>query len=101
MKRGLSADISDIKVTHRHARPSAETESVVDLMYALLRIKADRYGIASQVIATRDDLLEFLRHPEASTLSSSWKKEVIGDDLTRLLQGEIGLTVKDGGIELL
>lgn len=101
VKRGLSADISDIKVAHRHARPSAETESVVDLMYALLRIKADRYGIASQVIATRDDLLEFLRHPEASPLSTSWKKEVIGDDLTRLLQGEIGLTVKDGGIELL
>ena len=101
IRRGLDADPSTYPEVHHRSRPSAEVESVIDLMYALLRIKADRYGIASQVIATRDDLLEFLRHPETSPLSISWKKEVIGDDLTRLLQGEIGLTVKDGGIELL
>lgn len=85
----------------RHARPSAETEGVVDLMNAVLRLVSERSGVAAQLIATRDDLMDFLQDRTASRLSRSWRHELAGMTLGRLLDGEVGLTVKEGRIELL
>ena len=85
----------------RHARPSAETEGVVDLMNAVLRLVSERSGVAAQLIATRDDLTDFLQDRTASRLSRSWRHELAGMTLGRLLDGEVGLTVKEGRIELL
>ena len=85
----------------RHAHPTGEIEGVIDLMYALIRIVADKEGLASQLLATRDDLFEFAVNPASSRLSTGWRHEIVGDLLGRLLSGEIGLTVKDGHIEVL
>lgn len=88
------------KVT-RHPRPSAETEGVIDLMYAVLRLVSEKSGVATQLIATRDDLLEFLQDRRGSRLSRDWRWELAGKTLDQLLSGEVGLTVKNGSIELL
>ena len=88
------------KVT-RHPRPSAETEGVIDLMYAVLRLVSERSGVATQLIATREDLLEFLQDRRGSRLSHDWRWELAGKTLDQLLSGEVGLTVKNGSIELL
>ena len=88
------------KVT-RHPRPSAETEGVIDLMYAVLRLVSEKSGVATQLIATRDDLLEFLQNRRDSRLSRDWRWELAGKTLDQLLSGEVGLTVKNGSIELL
>lgn len=101
VKRALAQDPATYPSIHRHARPSAEAEPVVDLMYALLRLKAEHEGIAPQLIATRDDLADFLDDPQGSALMSSWRRNLVGRDLERLLEGEIGLTVKEGRIEVL
>ena len=65
-------------------------------MYAMLRLISDKSGVATQLIATRDDLLEFVNHRETSSLSSSWRYELAGKTLEELLDGRLGLTVKDG-----
>ena len=88
------------KVT-RHPRPSAETEGVIDLMYAVLRLVSEKSGVATQLIATREDLLEFLQDRRGSRLSCDWRWELAGKTLDQLLSGEVGLTVKNGSIELL
>ena len=85
----------------RHARPSADTESVIDLMYAVLRLVSEQSGVATQLIATRDDLLEFVQDRPSSGLASGWRWELAGRTLSRLLEGEVGLTVRDGRLELL
>ena len=85
----------------KHLRPSPETEGVIDLMYAVLRLISERSGVATQLIATRDDLLEFLQDRGSSRLAVGWRRELAGATLERLLSGEVGLTVKDGKIELL
>ena len=85
----------------RHARPSAEAEGVVDLMYAVLRLVSEKSGVATQLIATRDDLLEFLQARGRSRLCSGWRGGLAGRTLAQLLSGEVGLTVKSGRIELL
>lgn len=76
-------------------------DGIVDLMYALLRVVAEKSGLAPQVIATKDDLVELVSGGRGGRLSSGWRHEVAGKSLTRLLSGEVGLTIKDGKIEIL
>ena len=85
----------------RHAHPSPDVESVVDLMVALVRIVSERSGIATQLIATRDDLAEFAQDRSRSRLASGWRHELAGRQLESLLEGSVGLTVRDGRIELI
>lgn len=102
IRRGLDCEPALYPERLNHERPSGETEGVLDLMYALLRIVAEKNGIAAQLIATKDDLLEFVTMRSASRLArSAWRYELVGRQLDGLLDGQIGLTVKDGRIELL
>ena len=101
VERGCQVAPEDCPRIERHAHPTGEIEGVIDLMYALIRIVADKEGLASQLLATREDLFEFAVNPASSRLSTGWRHEIVGDLLGRLLSGEIGLTVKDGHIEVL
>lgn len=87
----------------QHARKalSSEMESVVDLMYALLRLVAERAGVATAMIASRDDLADYIDHPRRSPLRDGWRFELVGTRLDDLLSGNMGLTVKDHRIEIL
>ena len=86
---------------HAHHAPSYELECVSDLMYALLRLISERSGVATGMIASRDDLIGYVRHREESRLAYGWRHELVGSQLDELLAGNIGLTVKDGAIEIL
>ena len=99
--RGVACPPDDYPQTKRRDRPSAETESVVDLMYAMLRLISEKSGVATQVIATRDDLLDVASGRKGSRLMKSWRYELAGRELEGLLSGSVGLTVKDGRVELL
>lgn len=86
---------------HARKAPSSDLESVADLMYALIRLVSERSGVAAQLIASRDDLVDYVDHPERSPLREGWRFELVGSQLDDLLAGNMGLTVKDGHIELL
>ena len=99
--RGVACPAEECPKVTKHLRPSPETEGVIDLMYAVLRLVSEKSGVATQLIATRDDLLDFLQNRKSSPLSRDWRWELAGRTLDRLLSGEVGLTVKAGRIELL
>ena len=99
--RGAACPAEECPKVTKHLRPSPETEGVIDLMYAVLRLVSEKSGVATQLIATRDDLLDFLQDRDRSPLARDWRWELAGRTLDRLLSGEVGLTVKGGRIELL
>jgi len=102
IKRGASCPHDRLPLMVRgHRQISPELESVTDLMYALIRLVAERSGVATSVIASRDDLADYIEHPEQSRLREGWRFELVGSRLDDLLSGNMGLTVKDGKIELL
>ena len=102
IERGAKARPETYPKRSHHERPSQEVEGVLDLMYAMLRVVSNKSGIASQVIATKDDLLDFMQgRSEARIRTSGWRYELVGRQLERLLAGETGLTVKEGRVELL
>jgi ribonuclease D len=101
VRKGLAMGVDTIPAPKRRERNSAEAEGAIDLMNALLRIIADRSGVAPQLIATRDDLLDLAQGNGDSRLNEGWRHELAGAPLERLLSGEIGLTVKEGRVEIL
>jgi len=101
IRKGLLCDPDDLPYVERHARPAAETESVVDLMNAMLRLKSEKSGVAPQLIATRDELTHFAVNGGSGRLAKGWRYELVGRSLEQLLGGQIGLTVKNGRIEVL
>lgn len=88
-------------VGRAHRAPAPELESVIDLMYALIRLVSERSGVATSLIVSRDGLLDYIEHPERSPLREGWRFELVGTLMDDLLQGNIGLTVKDGALEIL
>ncbi|QWT17999.1 ribonuclease D [Collinsella sp. zg1085] len=78
-----------------------ERESVVDLMYALIRLVSKRSRVAASLIASRDDLLNYMDEPEKSPLRDGWRFELVGSLIDDLLQGNIGLTAVNGHLEIL
>ena len=68
---------------------------------ALGGVISERSGVATQLIATRDELLDFMSGEEGASLSQGWRYELAGRQLEGLLSGSCGLTVKDGRVEIL
>lgn len=102
LDRGRRCPADRLPQAH-HARksPSAELESVCDLMYALIRLVSERSGVATAMIASREDLAEYVEEPEESRLREGWRFELVGTRLDDLLSGNMGLTVKDRRVEIL
>lgn len=101
VSRGLSCPEKDLPRITYHRRPTPDQEGVLDLMYAMLRVVAEKSGVAAQLVASREDLLEFMTGKGGSALSTGWRRELVGTRLEELLGGSLGLTVKDGRVEIL
>lgn len=101
LRRGAKSDGSDLPRRAHKEHSSKDSEGVIDLMNAMVRISSAECGIAPQLLATRDDLHDLLAGKCDCALLQGWRKQIIGNRLEKLLSGELGLTVKDGHIELL
>ena len=101
VRRGLACPFEQCPEMEHRVRPSADQESVCDLMYALTRMVADQERLSPALLASRDDLARYLLDRPSSSLASGWRAELLGSRLDELLDGQLGLTVKSGRIELL
>ena len=101
VQRGVECDPRHYPQVQHRAHPTPDIDSVIDLMYALLRLQSTSCGVAIPLIATRDDLFTFMTGAKDCPLRNGWRYEVMGRRLEGLLAGEVGLTIKDGRVELL
>jgi ribonuclease D len=101
VQAGLAAPSDSLPVPRRREQHSTDSQGVVDLMNALLRIVSEKEGVAPQLVASRDDLLDLASGKDGCALRSGWRYKVAGEQLERLLSGELGLTIKNGKLELL
>lgn len=99
-ERGFKCPPAEYPVVRHRVHPSAESESVIDLMNALLRLVSEKSGVAAQLIASRDDLYDLLVGKQ-TPITTGWRYELAGRQLQGLLSGELGLTVKDSRVEIL
>jgi ribonuclease D len=63
---------------------------------------ARKHKIDATLLATRSDITAFLRQSPNARLRHGWRATLVGDDLVRILNGEVGLSVdRDGHLKLI
>lgn len=87
-----STDNDDVD---KFARPA------LTLITAWVGELARKHKIDATLLATRSDITAFLRKSPNARLREGWRATLIGDDLTRILNGEVGLSVdREGHLKL-
>lgn len=74
-------------------------EMLLDLMSVIVRQQAAAFSLNAAVLAPQRELEKFVRG-EKSLIQSGWRARMIGDDLQKLLNGEIAITVVDHQVKL-
>jgi ribonuclease D len=84
--------------------PSTENDDVdkfarpaLTLITAWVGELARKHKIDATLLATRSDITAFLRQSPNARLREGWRATLIGDDLTRILNGEVGISVDRNG----
>ena len=75
----------------RNLRPA------VALISAWISQLARDEQVDTALLATRADLVAFLRGDDDARLGSGWRAELLGDGIRRLVAGEAGLTFDGQG----
>ena len=95
-KQTISLPSSDNDDVDKWARPA------LTLITAWIGELARKHQIDATLLATRSDITSFLRKAPNARLSEGWRAELVGNDLNRILNGEVGLSVdRDGHLKLI
>ena len=94
VKRGLARDAKTLpKIERPKGAPNGQ--ATVELLKVLLRMTAERHGVAAKVIATMGDLDRIAGDDEADVPAlSGWRRELFGDKALALKHGRLALAVE-------
>jgi ribonuclease D len=98
VKRGLERDQKTLPRMERF-KPAANGAATVELLKVLLRMTAERHGVAAKIIATVDDLDRIAASDEADVPAlKGWRRELFGDKALALKQGRLALAIDRGRV---
>jgi len=98
VKRGLDRDVKALPRLERF-RPATNGAATVELLKVLLRMTAERHGVAAKVIATVDDLDRIAADDEADIPAMrGWRRELFGEKALALKHGRLALSVDKGKV---
>jgi ribonuclease D len=97
--RGQAVPEAELPRMPRKPKTIVDVEGIVELMGALVRVRASEHGIAVPLLAGRQDLERLASGERAdSPLLSGWRRSLIGEELLELAEGRLALRVADGKI---
>jgi len=98
IKRGLARDPKTLPRLDRF-RPAPNGAATVELLKVLLRMTAERHGVAAKVIATVDELDRIAADDEADVPAlNGWRRELFGDKALALKHGRLALAIEKGRV---
>lgn len=78
-------------------RKHEPSQSAVDLLKTLLRLRAETARVAPRLIANADDIEHLAAfEDEGIAALSGWREEVFGNDARALRDGKLAIALKDG-----
>ena len=96
--RGLARDPKTLPRLER-VRPASSGGATLELLKVLLRMTAERYGVAAKVIATTEDLDLIAADDNADvTALKGWRREMFGEKALALKHGRLALAVEKGRV---
>jgi len=97
VQHGLAVPDEELPSIARKRRPAGDVDAAVDLMIAVVRLRARERGVAMPLLASRDDLERLAAgERDGHALLSGWRAEMVGTELVELLEGRIELRLEDG-----
>src|SRR5262245_28376489 len=74
-------------------QPPEGSSAAAELLKVLLRIVAEKEGVASKVLASSDDIDRIAAEGDTADVPAlqGWRRAVFGDQALRLVRGEIGI----------
>ena len=87
----------------RHSHAPEGSGAAVELLKVLLKLTADKHGVAAKVIANSDDLDKIAAEGEKATVAAltGWRRELFGDVALKLINGEVALRFAGKKVEAL
>lgn len=82
-------------------KSEANVDVQVDLLMAVVRIRARQHGIAVPTLASHSDLVEIARgHYDDVEILRGWRREIVGAELIDVLEGKLALCIEDGRVKV-
>jgi ribonuclease D len=93
----LAIPKEDLPRPVRHAPPSEGANAAAELLKVLLKLVAEREGVAPKVLASSDDIDRIASNGENAEVAAlhGWRREVFGDKALQLVRGEIAIKFQD------
>lgn len=102
IKKGLSCPKDQLPQVHEKPKNEHNVDIVVDLMNAVVHLRARENHIAPQTLAPQAELMKLARgHDDECELLKGWRYKVIGKELKELLKGKFSLRIADGNLEII
>ena len=82
-------------------QPNEGTQSAVELLKVLLKLTAEREGVAAKIIANTDDLEKIASEGEKADVQAmhGWRRELFGDRALKLIDGQLVIKFVNRKIE--
>jgi ribonuclease D len=98
VKRGLARDPKTLPRLDR-PRGAVNGQATVELLKVLLRMTAERHGVAAKVIATVDDL-DRIAGDDAADVPAlhGWRRDLFGEKALALKHGRLSLAIENGRV---
>lgn len=102
INKGLTCPEEDLPQTKTNQRSEANVDIAVDLMNAIVRLRARENKIAPQTLAPHAELMKLARgHDEDCELLKGWRYHVVGKELSDFLEGKFLLQLIDGNLKII
>lgn len=82
-------------------KKTVEQEAIMDLLAALVRLRADQNRLNPSILATRKDIEDLLNDPPEGALLNGWRRTMVGNELVSVLQGQLLIKANTETIQLL
>jgi len=101
LEAGMNIPDKDLPQIER-AKPRPATPPMADLLKVLLKIKCQDAKVAARMVANAQDLENWAAEPETTDIKAmhGWRYEIFGADAVKLMNGDLGLTARDGDIDV-
>ncbi len=80
------------------AKKTPIQEAVLDVLNAVVRMRADENSLNPAILASRKELEKLLFDEADNPLLTGWRYSMVGKELQGLLQGQYSLTLEQGNV---
>ncbi|KAF3977236.1 MAG: ribonuclease D [Methylococcales symbiont of Iophon sp. n. MRB-2018] len=86
--------------TRKSVKKTQAQEAVLDLLTAIVRIRADENSINPAILASRKSLEKLLFEEDGNSLLCGWRYSMVGQELQGVMKGQYKVTVDKGSVVL-